>query len=149
MWAAAYTQNLDSAYRLARAVLRGMVRREEGSIVFIGSIAGLAALGNPLSYGSSKAALTHLSKELARIAGRSSVRVNMVAPGIIKFPGGGWDERMQGPRAEIWRRWIHREMPLDRFGEPSDVASLTAYLLGPISRYVTGTVIPVDGGQMR
>ncbi len=96
VWSDAFSQNLDSAFRLTRTVLRGMTERRQGSVVHIGSIAGLGALGAPLAYSTSKAAMTHMTKELARIAGHSGVRVNMIAPGGIIFPGGGWDERMLG-----------------------------------------------------
>src|SRR6185437_10623255 len=68
-WDAALTQNLDSSYRLARAALRRMTPRKEGAFVFISSIAGLGALGTTLTYGTSKAAMNHLSKELARLVG--------------------------------------------------------------------------------
>lgn len=148
-WEQGITQNLTASYRLARTVLKRMLVRGEGSLVFIGSIAGLAALGTPLTYGTSKAALRHLSAELARLAGSKGVRVNTIAPGNIIFPGGDWEKRSTGDRAEAWNRWIAREVPMKRFGTPEEIGAVAAFLLSPRASFLTGATIPVDGGQTR
>lgn len=148
-WDAGFAQNLDSAYRLARAALAPMTQRGQGSVLFISSIAGLGALGTPLTYGTAKAGMNHLAKELARLTGGSGVRVNAIAPGNIIFPGGDWEARATGERADAWNKWIAREVPLKRFGKPEEIGAAAAFLLSDRASFITGAVMPVDGGQTR
>ena len=148
-WDAGISQNLDSAFFLARSALRRMDPRGEGAILMISSIAGLTGLGSPLTYGTSKAAMNHLTKELAHISGRNNIRINAIAPGNILFPGGDWEERINGERGDAWKRWIQREVPLQRFGKPEEIGTAAAFLLSPVASFITGAIVPVDGGQTR
>jgi len=143
------TQNLDSAFRLSRSVMRRMQPRGEGSILTISSIAGLSALGTPLTYGTAKAAMNHMTKELAIIAEPMGIRVNAIAPGNIIFPGGDWEKRAKVERSAAWAKWIKREVPLGRFGRPDEIGSAAAYLLSPLSSFVTGTIMAVNGVQTK
>lgn len=146
-WRSGMSQNLDSAFILSRSALRVMQPRSEGSVLFISSVAGLSGLGTPLTYGTAKAAMNHLAKELALMAGPSGVRVNVIAPGNIIFPDGDWEKRANGDRGDAWKRWIKREVPLQRFGKPEEIGSAAAYVLSPRASFITGAIIPVDGGQ--
>ena len=148
-WDAAFSQNLDSAFRLARSALRRMTARGEGSLLFISSIASLGALGTALTYGTAKAAMNHMSKELAKVAGTKGVRVNTIAPGNIIFPGGSWETNSTGPRADAWARWIKREVPMNRYGTPEEIGAPAAFLLSPVASFLTGAIVPVDGGQTK
>ncbi|MFY8141532.1 MAG: SDR family NAD(P)-dependent oxidoreductase, partial [Caulobacter sp.] len=148
-WDAGFSQNLGSAWRLARGAYRRMEPRRSGSILFISSIAGLGALGTPMTYGTAKAAMNHMAKELAKITGPANVRVNAIAPGNIIFPGGTWQERMDGPRAANWQRWIDREVPMKRYGLPEEIGTVAAFLMSDRASFVHGAIVPVDGGQTR
>lgn len=110
-----------------------------GSVVFVGSIAGLASSPRIALYGTAKAALHHLTASAAHEFGPSGVRVNAVAPGRIRASG------TIGAAPELWNR-IEAAIPLRRAGEPEDIASVILFLASDLSRYVTGNVIAVDGG---
>jgi 3-oxoacyl-[acyl-carrier protein] reductase len=149
VWEAGITQNLTASYRLARTALAAMTPRGEGALLFISSIAGVDALGTPLTYGTAKAAVNHLAQELAKTTAASGIRVNTIAPGNIVFPGGDWEQRSTGERAEAWTRWLRREVPMKRFGKPEEIGAVAAFLLSPRASFLTGATIPVDGGQVR
>jgi len=148
-WDQGFAQNLDSSYRLARTALRRMVPRGEGALLLISSTAGLEAMQTTLTYGTSKAAMVHLAKELAKLAAPSGVRVNVVAPGTVAFPGNNWSKRDEGPQAAGWARWRKREIPMNRYGSPEEIGVAAAFLLSPVASYITGAILPVDGGQLR
>jgi 3-oxoacyl-[acyl-carrier protein] reductase len=146
-WENGFDQNLNSAFRVARGGLRRMAERHEGSVVLISSIAGDRAMGTPLTYGTAKAAINHLGNELAKIVGPKGIRVNTLMPGNILFPGGDWEARINGPRGETWKRWIKREVGLQRFGTPDEIGSVAVFLLSSMASFLTGAVIAVDGAQ--
>ena len=152
-WESGIRQNFLSGARLAREWLRRTVARTAAervgaNLIMISSIAGVEALGTALTYGSMKAATNHLGQELAKIAGREGVRVNVVAPGNIIFPGGDWEKRSR-ERPEAWTRWINREVALRRFGTPAEIADACLFLASARAGFVTGAVLPVDGGQTK
>lgn len=148
-WQGGLDQNLNSAFRLARAAIPRISANGGGSFLFISSIAGLASLGSPLIYGATKAAVNHLSTSIARFSGKTNVRVNTIAPGNIIFPGGDWERNATGPRAEAWAKWIKREVPLNRFGTPQEIGDTAAFLLSDRASFINGAVVAVDGGQTR
>jgi 3-oxoacyl-[acyl-carrier protein] reductase len=147
-WASLINTNLLGATRLVSAVLPGMIAASNGSIVLVSSIAGVESIPAPLAYSAAKAALVNYGKNLARHLGPSGVRVNVVAPGNVLFEGGSWDRR-SAERPEETRRYIEQEVPLRRFAQPEEIASVVTFLASGRASFVTGACVVVDGGQTR
>ncbi|HMO28306.1 SDR family NAD(P)-dependent oxidoreductase [Enterovirga sp.] len=130
--------NFWSLTRLAKSLLRGMIRARGGRIVVIGSVAALQ--GNPgnAAYAASKGALLSYCRTLAIESAKRGITVNYVAPGFI-------DTEMMAPYA-AYRAKMETQIPAGRFAAPGDVAALVGFLMGPGAGYITGAVLPVDGG---
>jgi 3-oxoacyl-[acyl-carrier protein] reductase len=130
--------NFWSFARIAKAVVRGMLRARSGRIVAIGSAAALQ--GNPgnAAYAASKGALLSYCRTLTVETAKRGVTVNYVAPGFI-------DTDMLAPYA-AYREQIEKQIPAGRFAQPEEIAGLTAFLMSPSAAYITGAVLPVDGG---
>jgi NAD(P)-dependent dehydrogenase (short-subunit alcohol dehydrogenase family) len=133
--------NLDGAYHCAYAVLPGMRAKRGGAIVNIGSVNGLAALGDP-AYSAAKAGMISLTRSLALEYGRYGVRVNIVLPGTVRTPL--WDKRA-GKDSKVLAR-LERWYPLGRIVEPIDVARAVAFLASDAAAAITGVALPVDCG---
>lgn len=135
--------NLDSAYFCAHAVVPGMVAKNSGVIINIGSVNGLGALGDP-AYSAGKAAMISLTRSLAQEYGPYGVRANIVLPGTIRTPV--WEKRAaKDPKVlETLRRWY----PLGRIVEPVDVARAVGFLASDAASAITGVALPVDCGLM-
>jgi dehydrogenase/reductase SDR family protein 4 len=133
--------NLKSVLWLAAMTLPGMAARGEGSFILVGSIGGI--LANPVigAYGISKAAGHHLVRNLAAEWGPKNVRVNAIAPGLVKteFARALWeDEKRRTQRIEA--------TPLRRLGEPRDIGGIAVFLASPAAAFITGQCIVADGG---
>lgn len=133
--------NLNSAYYCAHAVLDGMKQLGGGSIVAIGSVNGLGALGDP-AYSAAKAGMISLTQSLAVEYGRFNIRANIVLPGTVRTPL--WKIRAaKDPRVlETLRKWY----PLGRIADPEDVAATVAFLASDAAAAITGVALPVDCG---
>jgi 3-oxoacyl-[acyl-carrier protein] reductase len=120
-----------------------------GSVVLVGSIAGMEALPAPAAYMASKAGVIALGKSLSRQLAPGRIRVNVVSPGNVLHPGGSWEERMkQDPEAIT--RYIESEVPLRRFGAAREIATVVVFLSSELAAgYITGANVVVDGGQTR
>jgi 3-oxoacyl-[acyl-carrier protein] reductase len=139
-WEAVLTVNLTAAFRLSRAVLRGMMRRRSGRIVSISSV--VAVVGNPgqANYSASKAGLQAMTRSLAAEIASRNVTVNCVAPGFTASP-------MTDALNEKQKAAIMERVPARRLGTPAEVASAVVYLASDEAAYVTGQTIHVNGGM--
>jgi 3-oxoacyl-[acyl-carrier protein] reductase len=139
-WDAVLTTNLKGAFLCSKAVLRPMMRQRSGSIVNLTSVVGLVGNVGQANYAAAKAGLIGLTKSMAKEVGARNITVNAVAPGFI-------DTRLTDVLSDDVREWALNIIPLDRFGDPEDVAGAVAFLVSPAARYITGNVLSVDGGM--
>ena len=143
-WQSLFQTNLWGSVRLIREAIPHI--SGNGSIVLVSSIAGIEATQAPLPYGAAKAALISYAKNLSRQLG--AMRVNVVAPGNILFPGGTWERHLANKQKET-ENYIKTEVPLKRFGTPEEIADLVVFLSSPRASFITGACVVADGGQTR
>ena len=146
-WQEAFDQTLFPAVRASRLAVPLMRRRGGGAIVMIASIWGRES-GGRMTYNAVKAAEISLAKAMAQQLARDNIRVNSVAPGSIRFPGGSWDRRVQDD-PDGMAEFVRRELPFGRFGRPEEVGAVVAFLVSPRASWISGASVPVDGCQSR
>ena len=139
-WTEVLDLDLAAPFRLARAALRGMVRRRAGRIISIGSVVGATGNAGQANYAAAKAGLVGMTKALAQEVGSRGITVNVVAPGYIDTP-------MTAGLAETQRGRLLDAIPLGRMGRPEDVAAAVAYLASDEAAWVTGATLHVNGGM--
>jgi len=142
-WQRVIDVNLRGTFLASRAACRAMRDRGTGTIVNIASITGLAGFAASHAYGVSKAAVVMMTQTLACEMARHGIRVNAVAPGVIAAP---MLNRMTGDGALLDE--VVARVPLGRLGEPSEIANSVAFLCSDLASYITGAVLPVDGGWL-
>ena len=148
-WDAILDLNLKAHLRTSRAAIPHLRRAGGGSILFITSIFGREAGGPGLSiYNTTKSALISAAKIMALELAPDGIRVNTVAPGSIRFPGGSWDRRVK-EQPEKMKQFVAENLPIGRFGRADEVADLVTYLCSERASLITGACINVDGGQSR
>jgi 3-oxoacyl-[acyl-carrier protein] reductase len=131
--------NLTGAYRVAKRAVRPMMRARTGRLIFISSVVGLYGSGGQANYAASKAGLVGLARSLARELGSRGITANVIAPGFI-------ESDMTAGLPPERKEQILGAVPLGRYGSADEVAAAVSFLAGPDAAYVTGAVIPVDGG---
>ncbi|MDQ3886072.1 MAG: 3-oxoacyl-ACP reductase FabG [Actinomycetota bacterium] len=131
--------NLTGAYRVARRAAKGMLRLRRGRMVFISSVVGLSGAPGQVNYAASKAGLIGVARSIARELGSRSITANVVAPGYV-------DTEMTAELTESRRIEIMKSIPLGRQASPEEVAAAVTWLASEQAGYITGALIPVDGG---
>jgi 3-oxoacyl-[acyl-carrier protein] reductase len=138
-WSKVIDTNLTASFRLAKRAAKGMLRMRRGRIVLISSVVGLTGQAGQANYAASKAGLVGLARSLSRELGSRSITTNVVAPGFVETD-------MTAVLSDDQKKSIMDQVPLRRYGTVDEVTSAVLWLTGEGGGYVTGAVIPVDGG---
>lgn len=131
--------NLIGAFKVARACTRGMLKRKSGRMIFVGSVVGMLGSAGQVNYAATKSGLIGMARSFARELGSRGITANVVAPGFV-------DTDMTAVLDDVRKAEIIGAVPLARFCSPEEVAGVVAFLASPEAAYISGAVIPVDGG---
>ena len=138
-FAAVLDANLTASYRVTKRAAKGMLKARSGRIILMSSVVGMLGQAGQSNYAASKAGLVGFARSLARELGSRSITVNVVAPGPVATD-------MTAALSDDQLEAITSVVPLGRMAEPDEIAGVVAFLAGPDAAYITGAVIPVDGG---
>jgi 3-oxoacyl-[acyl-carrier protein] reductase len=146
-WRKIYRMNFEIAVEMCNLVIPNMQRKKWGRIVNIASISALENHG-PVTYCAMKAALVAYSHSMGRILAKSGIVISTILPGAVLTKGGFWDEAIGKNPAHV-KKYLRDRCPLGRFGDSDDIGAMTVMLCSNQAKFCQGTVLPVDGGQMR
>jgi len=138
-WADVVDTNLGGSFRVVRRAARGMLRARWGRVVLVSSVVGMLGSAGQVNYAASKAGLVGLARSVARELGSRGITANVVAPGFV-------DTDMTASLSEATREQYRAQIPMQRFATPEEVAAVVAFLTSDEAGYVTGALVPVDGG---
>jgi 3-oxoacyl-[acyl-carrier protein] reductase len=138
-WSSVIETNLTGSFRVAKRATKGMLKLRRGRLIFISSVVGLLGSAGQVNYAASKAGLVGMARSLARELGSRSITANVVAPGFV-------ETEMTSVLPEKQQQQYKSQIPLQRFATVEEVASVVQWLGSDAAAYVTGAVIPVDGG---
>jgi 3-oxoacyl-[acyl-carrier protein] reductase len=131
--------NLTGAFRVAKRAVKGLLKIKRGRLIFIGSVVGGVGSAGQVNYSASKAGLVGMARSFARELGSRGVTANVVAPGFVETD-------MTATLDEKRRNEIAGSVPLGRFCSAEEIADVVAFIASPQASYITGAIIPVDGG---
>jgi 3-oxoacyl-[acyl-carrier protein] reductase len=131
--------NLTGSFRVTQKVLSGMMKKRSGRVIFIGSVVGLLGSAGQVNYSATKSALVGMARSLAREYGSRGITFNVIAPGFVETD-------MTAVLADELKEKYEAQIPLARFAAPSEVAKVVQFIASADAGYITGAVIPVDGG---
>jgi 3-oxoacyl-[acyl-carrier protein] reductase len=132
--------NLTGAFRTVQRAIAPMMKKRSGRVLFIGSVVGLLGSAGQVNYAATKSGLVGMARALAREYGSRGLTFNVVAPGFVETD-------MTAELGETLRERYIAQIPLGRFCTPHEVASVVKFIASPQASYITGAVIPVDGGM--
>ena len=138
-WSRVIETNLTGSFRVAKRAARGMLRARKGRIVFISSVVGLLGSAGQVNYAASKSGLVGMARSIARELGSRGITANVVAPGFV-------ETEMTETLSDELKSTYLAQIPLGRYATSDEVAGTVTWLAGDAAAYVTGAVIPVDGG---
>jgi 3-oxoacyl-[acyl-carrier protein] reductase len=140
-WDTVLNTNLKGAFLFTKALARSFIKQRSGRIINVASVIGLIGNAGQCNYAASKAALIGFTKAFAKEVASRSITVNAIAPGFI-------DTDMTAVLSAELRERLLKDIPLNCFGQPEDIANAALFLASPAARYVTGQVLTVDGGMV-
>lgn len=138
-WSDVLDTNLSGAFRVAKRALGKMIRLRRGRILFVSSVGAFVGLPGQANYAASKAGLVGMARSMAREVASRSITVNVVAPGLV-------ETNMLAALGDERRKEIAAQVPLGRVARPEEVAEAVGFLASEAAGYITGSVLPVDGG---